>query len=480
MPPEPGTRYHQIAEALRASLINGVYQAGERLPSLRQICREYRVSLGTAVEAYGQLQDEGWVASRNRAGFFALPPPGTRLPPPRMPRLSSTPTAVSISQITLKVVGNLRKPGMVNLGAGMPGTAMLSVKNLARSLSGAARRHGELLGYYVDIMGELPLRRQIARMMTLAGVASSPEEILITNGCQEALHLALQCVAEPGDTIAVESPTFFGLLQAAEALHLKVVEMPIAYPGGVPPRAVREVAERYPIKACLFTPSFNNPMGVVMPDADKREIVAFLAEKRIALIEDDIIGFLSFDAPRPRAARSFDTTGNTLLCSSFSKTLAPGMRVGWLHTGRWTEAARNRKFLANITTAPVPQLAIASFLKREAFQREMRVLSARLSRQMRHMTRDIQTYFPRGTRITDPQGGLYLWLELPDGLDSQVLYHRSLEQGISLLPGRLFSTGGHFRSHIRLTFATESTEVTREAIKKIAALLPGLPTAPAR
>ena len=469
-------RYRQIAGEIRNALSRGVYQTGERLPSLRQLCREHHVSLGTAVEAYGQLQDEGRVVARGRSGFYVAAPARNPLPPPRSPRRASRPTQVSISAMTLRVIDNMRRPGMVNLGAGTHFEGLQPVKTLSRSLSGAARRHEDELSVYSEVMGEMALRRQVAQMMTLAGVTDSPEDILITNGCQEAMNLSLQCVTAPGDTIAVETPAFFGMLQVAEALHLKVVEMPISYPRGVTPQTVRETVRQHPVKACVLTPSFNNPLGVVMPDEDKRDVVQFLSGQRIPLIEDDIVGFLSFTKPRPRAALASDLSGNTLLCSSFSKTLAPGLRLGWLHAGRFAETARKRKFLANITTASLPQLALAAYLKRKVFQREMGRFTDRLQRLMLTMQRDIQDFFPKGTRVSNPQGGLYLWLELPDRLDSEVLYLRCLERGISILPGLLFSPSGLYRSHIRLTFASVPSDISRAAIRTLASLLPGLPT----
>lgn len=473
-----GTLFGQIAEELRQSIRTGVYRTGDRMPSLRGIRRQYKVSLSTAVEAYGRLQDEGWILPRERSGFYVSTGEHLRMPGPSPAAPPSAPLEVTLGRLAMSVLEDARRPGICNLGAGIPGPELLPLKSLSRAMSAAAREDPHALGSFEAIRGEAGLRRQIARLMADAGVASSPEEIIVTNGCQEALTLALQSVTEPGATIAVESPTFFGILQVAEALRLKVLELPIQYPRGVCPETLMEVVRRHRISACVLTPTINNPAGVVMPEEDKMRIARFLAAQAVPLIEDDIFGSLSFSAPRPRAARSFDDSGNTLLCSSFSKSLAPGMRMGWILPGKFGDQVKYHKFLANLSTAGLPQLALAKFLGQRSFRRGMRRMTENLQLRMTQMRSDIAACFPQGTRLTDPQGGLFLWLELPDRLDGTALYWAALEREISVLPGVLFSAGEAYGHFLRLNFATAEREAMRGAIKTLASLLPGLPQLP--
>ena len=471
------TLYGRIADDLRQAIRRGVYLQGDRLPSLRGICQQYEVSLGTAVEALGQLQDEGWVVPRDRSGFFVAAEAVQALSAPRQNPISSQPVSVNVGGVAMSVIGNARKPGITNLGAGVPDAGLLPLQNLSRSISSVARRHYEVLAGYDEVEGVAALRRQISRLMGDAGVECSPEEVLITNGCQEALMLALQCVTSPGDVVAVESPAFFGLLQAMEALQLKAVEIPVQYPGGVSPQAVQQVLQQHSVKACLLTPTHHNPMGVVMPTEDKQQIVEMLADAGVPLIEDDIFGFLGFGGKRPPAAKSFDTGGNVILCSSFSKAMAPGLRLGWMLPGKFMEQARRKKFLVNLTTSPLPQLAMAEYLGRGVFLRGLRRMTEQLQHRMWQMRKDLADHFPADTRITHPEGGLFLWLELPDQLDAQALYEQAFQKGIGILPGGLFSPSGNYQNHIRLTFASVSPEQSRKAIQEIAALLPGLPKA---
>ena len=470
-----GTLFGKIAEELRQAIRKGVYREGDRLPSLRRICGQYKVSLGTAVEAYGRLQVEGWVLPRDRSGFYVSSNEPLHMPGPSPVTPQSAPVEVKLGRLAISILADARRPGVHHLGAGIPGPALLPLQRLSRAISRSAREASHTLGSFEDIRGMAGLRRQIARLMAEAGVACSPEEIIVTNGCQEALTLALQSVTEPGATIVVESPTFFGILQVAEALHLKVLELPVQYPRGICPDTLMEVVRAQRISACILTPTINNPVGVVMPDEDKKRIAEFLASESVPLIEDDIFGSLSFSAPRPKAARSFDASGNTMLCSSFSKSLAPGMRIGWILPGRFMEQVEYRKFLANISTAGLPQQALGRLLEQRTFRLCMRRVTESLQLRMAQMRTDIAAHFPQGTHLTDPQGGLFLWVELPDRLDSTVLYKRALQRGVSILPGAMFSANGDYGHYLRLNYATEKRETIREAIKTLASLLLKLP-----
>lgn len=475
---QPETLYGHIADELRTAIRAGIYDAGERLPSLRETCTRYRVSLSTAVEAYGQLQDEGWLQPRERSGFFVLVNSPGPLQGPRPVAPPLAPVKVSLGRLAMGIMEDARLPGVCNLGAGIPGPALLPLKRLSRAMSGAARDDPHAMGRVEEIRGEEGLRRQIARLMGEAGVACDPEEIVVTNGCQEALTLALQSVTEPGGTIAVESPTYFGILQAAEALRLKVVEMPLAYPAGLALETVAEVVRRHRISACVLMPSVHNPAGVVMAEQSRARIARLLAAAGVPLVEDDIFGALAFSWPRPKPARAFDASGNTLLCSSFSKTLAPGLRVGWILPGKFFAAVEYRKFLANITTAGLPQQAVARVLAQRSFRRAMRRTTQNLQVRQAQMRADITAHFPEETRLTEPRGGLFLWVELPDRLDATVLYRRALERRISTLPGTLFSAGGEYGHHLRLNYSTAERDAMREGIKGLAALLPELPPLP--
>ena len=464
-------RYGVIAEDFRRAIRNGIYHCGDRMPSLRGVCRQYRVSLGTAVEAYGRLQDEGWLEPRHRSGFFVSERAGEVFPQPHSAPQPVAAARVSLGAIARGMMDDARRPGIINLGAGVPAAGLLPLKTLGRAIASVTRKHPDAIAGYEPIAGQMELRRQIARLMGGAGVACEPEEVMITNGCLEALTLSLQAVTSPGDLIAIESPTFFGVLQVAEALGLGVVELPVSYPDGVTPASVSSVLAAHPIRACVLTPSCSNPTAAVMPDGAKQEIVKLLAQAGVPLIEDDIFGFHSFSSVRPRAARSYDPSGNTLLCSSFSKSLAPGLRLGWVMPGRYREQVHQRKFLANISTGTIPQLALADFLARGAFHRSMERMTTVLQLRAARMRADVAELFPQGTRMTNPGGGIFLWVELPDNLDSEVLYRKALQKGISILPGILFSPSGSHRNHIRLSYATVEPEISRAAIMELARLL---------
>ena len=466
-----GTLYHRIAETLRLEIGKGVYEVGDRLPSLRGLCRRFQVSLGTAVEAYGQLQDEGWVSSRDRSGFFVARNRADLLDRPRTlsPRLAARP--VTVGSLAIAVMEDARRAGLVRLGAGIPGDDLLPTGVLSRALSAAARGSAGQGHGYEELAGSLPLRRQITRLMAEAGIVCDPDEVVVTNGCQEALTVSLLALTRPGDTILVESPAFFGLLQVAEALNLKVVELPIRYGEGIDPQEFRKTLRDHPIAACLITPNISNPLGAITSDATKQKLVEIASEAGVPLIEDDIFGFMPFSASRPLAASAFDRSGNTVLCSSFSKTIAPGLRIGWVLPGKYRERIRHRKFLLNISTSGPPQMALAGALARGVFGRSVRGMMGTLQKRMERMRQDLADFFPAETRVTHPEGGLFLWVELPEGTDSERLYQRALEAGIGIIPGSLFSVGGDYRNHIRLTYAAVDETISRRAIQTLAGLI---------
>jgi DNA-binding transcriptional MocR family regulator len=266
-------------------------------------------------------------------------------------------------------------------------------------------------------------------------------------------------VCRPGDTVAIESPIFYNLLQVIEMLDLKALEIPTHPQTGMSISALRYAIEHNPVHACLIISNFNNPFGSVMPDGRKKELVELLAGHGIPLIEDDVYGDLGFTHDRPTVAKRHDREGLVILCSSFSKTLAPGYRVGWVVPGRFQEKIERLKAVSNIATATLPQLAIAEFLENGGYDHYLRKMRGIYSRQAALMSQAVQRFFPAGTRVNNPSGGFVLWVELPEGVDSIRLYERALERGITIAPGFIFSASQKYRNFIRLNAAYWSARI---------------------
>jgi len=323
---------------------------------------------------------------------------------------------------------------------------------------------------YADLLGFSDLRRQIAKLMKDTGCRVHPNEIIVTNGALEALTLALRTVAKTGDAIAIESPTYFGVLQVIEKLGMKAIEVTTQPNTGIDPSALQKIILSRTVKACVLMPNVSNPLGSTMPDDNKASVVKMLAVAQIPLIEDDVFGTLSYSQPRPKAAKAYDTTNTVLYCSSFSKTLAPGYRIGWIVAGKYQEQVKYQKFLDNISTTIIPQITLAEFLSRDAYKRctknTVRIYQQRMN-QLRHW---VYQYFPANTRLTNPQGGMVLWVELPTEIDSLTLYRLALEKNIAISPGILFSPRQEYKNYVRLSCGNLSGEKALKAVKKVGML----------
>jgi len=448
-------RYETIARELSDAIRQGTYQPGSRMPSVRQICRQYEVSLGTALQAFRVLENAGLLSARPKSGFYVQSQTFTETDGEPVPsRPPPEPTPVTGGRLTFSVLSTFRDPKLLRLGTtATPSEDLLPLKALGRILSGVARRDYAATATYGDPAGHLGLRAQIARRIAEAGCYCSPDEIVITNGCQESVVLSLGAVAQAGDTIAIESPTFYGILHAIESLGMRALEVPTHPREGVDLDALETLIQQQVIKACVLMPSCQNPLGASMSTQNKRRLMALLAEANIPLIEDDALGELTFTRPRPKAAKAFDETGNSLYCGSFSKTLGPGYRLGWIVPGRHWEPVVYLKAVTNVHAPILSQVTLAEFLGGGGYTRCVNRAVRQYQQRAGVMRQWIRDFFPIGTRVTNPESGFLLWVELPSDINGVELYRRSLTKGIGIAPGIIFSPTDSYVHHIRLSCA---------------------------
>ncbi len=466
----PETLYERIASGIREQIGQGLYRPGDRLPSVRHQRSQLGVSASTVLQAYGQLQDQRLIEARPQSGYFVSQPVHMP-PPPTMSKPVFSPAEVTVSGLVMEVVQAIEAPDMIQFGAALPNTTAPAIGRVHRMLARAARSPRNRNASYAFPPGLPELRLQIARRAVDAGCSVSPDEVIITNGCQEALVLCLRAVAAPGDTVAIESPSFYGVLQAIESLGMKALEIPTHPLKGISLEALELATEQWPIKACVLTPAFSNPLGYCMPD-DKKEALARLLEKKdLPLIEDDLYGELGYGPSRPRTIKSWDQDGRVMLCSSVSKTLEPGLRVGWTSPGRYFQKIEHLKLVTSMATATLPQVAVADYLENGGYDRHLRSMRSQYRRNRDICINLIARYFPEGTRVTRPEGGFLAWVELPGNADAMTLYHQAMAQRISITPGPLFSPKNRFRNHIRINYALDWNEGREQAIEKLGKLL---------
>ncbi len=464
--------YEQVAGEVAGLVEKGTFRPGDRVPSIRGLSRQLQVSLNTVKEAYAFLEDRHIIEARPQSGYYVC----ARLPDvpdePLVDPPALNPTEVSIGSIYRMVMHDFLDPRLVQLGIAFPNPDLLPIDKLNRMLATESRRFRIPSISYDIPPGCERLRKQIAQRLLLSGCTLRPDQLVITSGCVEAVVLSLRALCRPGDTVAIQSPVYFNFLQMIEDLELKTLEIPTSPITGISLDALEYALDNHrgEVKACLVLTNFNNPCGGLMSDADKRRLVELVDRHEIPLIEDDIYGDLSFSDQRPSVAKAYDRNGSVLLCSSFSKTLAPGYRVGWIAPGRFKEQIERGKMLTNVATASAPQLAIAEFLANGGYDHHLRSIRRVYARKLAQMADVIGRHFPEGTKVTRPKGGFVLWLEMPEKVDSIKLYDLAHRKGISIAPGPLFSATGKYRNFVRLNagFYSEKMEKTVETLGRLA------------
>ncbi len=458
--------YEQLCSELSTRIEQGYYQPGDKLPSIRNLSSEHGVSISTVQEAYHLLESGGLAESRPKSGYYVR---GRRVAPklPDISRPTQRPLEVSQWELVLKLLFSQETPELMALGKGMPDVTPATLKPLTRILADMSRQQDPRNLSYDDLRGCIELRQQIARLTVDSGCRLHPDDIVVTTGCQEALSCSMRAVTQPGDVVAVDSPGFYGSMQTIKALGLKVLEIPTHPETGISLEALELALDQWPVKAIQITPTCNNPLGYTMPDDHKRRLLRLARSFDLPIIEDDIYGDLAYQYPRPRTLKSFDEDGRVLLCSSVSKTLAPGLRVGWVAPGRYGDLLLHMKYVSTACSTTIPQRAVAEFIAQGGYERHLRRMRAQYQRGRDRMIRQIEQDFPEGTRISYPQGGFLLWVELPEELDSVRLNQRLEQQGVNIAPGVLFSASGKYRNCFRLNFTEESGVRTQWAIRTI-------------
>jgi DNA-binding transcriptional MocR family regulator len=452
--------YLKIAEMMEQQIIREIWQAGHKLPSLRVLCREHGVSQSTALQAYYYLESKSLIESRPQSGYFVCYAPKRF---PRIPQVSKPEHSANREDTDelISKVYDQQGPEYNVLSLGIPAAELLPIARLNKGLIKASRELNGSGTTYEQVRGNEKLRRQVAHRT----FAMNEQDIIITAGCVEAITYGLKATTETGDTIAVESPVSFGMLQLARSLGLRVMELPTHPVTGIEIAALQKALQTGNIKVVLLISNFSNPLGSCMPGEHKKEVVRLLEKYGIPLIENDINGDLYFGAQRPGTCKSYDQSGLVLWCSSISKTLAPGYRVGWIAAGKFRDKVIKMKLYQGIASTAITQEVIADFLETGRYEHHLRKLRSTLHANSLNYVRAIADYFPEGTMASRPAGGAVLWVELLKQNDTLRLYEKAMRQQISFAPGRLFTLQKQFDNCMRLNYALPWTAKLENTLK---------------
>lgn len=447
----PETRYLQLAETLAAAIHRGTLPPGSRLPSVRRCAQSHSVSINTVVAAYRQLEDRGLIEARPQSGFYVratLPAlktasaPSNRVEQPADDVLALIDTVFAAQQ----------NPAFTNLSLACPQTVdFYPGGKLGRMLSSQLRRQPNLIGQYALPPGSLRLRQQIARRSMTLGMLLEPGDITLTHGCMEALQLALRVTTKPGDCVGLESPTYFYLLPLLASLGLKALEIPTDPQHGLSLDALELLLQEKRLNAVIAMPTIQNPLGCTMPLASKKRLARLMNDHQVPLIEDGLYAELQFGSALSPAVKAFDSDGWVLFCSSFTKTLAPDFRIGWVVGGRFSDALRKLKAVSSMSESHLLSETLAMFLEAGGYDHHLRNLRKRYATQVEEARALIARHFPRGTRATQPAGGFVFWVEFPPRVDTVALFHQLLDEQICLTPGTLYSPSGRYHNGLRLS-----------------------------
>ena len=458
---DPIPLYEQFADELEAQILAGTFPEGSRIPSLREAAKGREVSMSTAIQAFRLLEVRGLIEARPQSGYYVRRRHKTPKMEVEVEVAPIDPTAVSIDDLTRSLFRDKLNPTFAPFGAASPAPELLPTEKLDRIVAAIAREGGFARDTSISPEGVEELRQGIAQRAFAAGCPLTPDEIVVTAGCTEAMSLSLLAVCQAGDLVAIESPAYFGMLLTLEALGLHALEIP-SHPGtGLSLDALEFALDTHPVKALVAMTNFSNPLGSMMSDEAKERLVGILAAKQIPLIENDIYGELYYGERRPSVAKSWDRD-NVMLCSSFSKDISPGYRIGWVAGGRRARNLVRLKMAMTAGSSALPQLAIARYLESGGYDAHLRTIRRAYARRVADMVEAIEEGFPEGTSIAEPEGGYLIWLRLPAGVDSMELYAEAARAHIAIAPGSLFSPTRKYRDFIRLNASVWSERTARD------------------
>lgn len=463
--------YRRLADHYLDAIRAGALAPGDRMPSVRKLMRLHGVSLSTALQLCRQLEQEGWLEARPRSGYFVQRQraPIARVEEPGAVVTPDPAQYVGIHESVSRFRAKARQhPVHINLAGARAAPSLYPGDALKQVAIRALRNHADLLVKFVAHTGNPHFRNVLARRALTHGMAVSPDDIIVTHGCSEGVHLALQALAQPGSTIAIESPAYFGVLQVLESLGLRAIEIPTSPHTGISLDALELAMQAYPhIKAVLVVPHLQNPFGCVMPDSHKARLVQLCERAQVPLIEDDTYIDLVDSAVPLKPVKAWDTSDNVIYCASLNKILAPGMRLGWMLAGRWHARIDMLKVAQMRQNDEWPQIIAAEFMASPDYDRHVRRLRNALHAQRRKVADAIARYFPAGTRLSAPAGGTLLWIELPRKLSADLILDAALQEGIMFAPGSIFSNSNRFDHCMRINCGIPYSPELDHALRRL-------------
>lgn len=461
--------YLKIANSVTEQIKSETLQFGDRLPSLRSAQKLYNVSLNTIKQAYMELESRSLVESRPKYGYYVSQTSQRKLALPSVAEMKISEGKNSPEDLIGKVFGTIAGTDVTQFALGIPGKSLLPVAKMKKCMIEVIKKKSDSGTNYEPVQGSVGLRREIAKWSIVMEGKITEDDLVITSGAMNGVYNCLMAVTQPGDYVAVESPVYFGILQAIQLLGLKAVEIPTHPITGVDLDALRKVLPK--LSACCFVVNYNNPLGFQMPDENKKELVRMLTEYNVPLVEDDVYGNIYFGAGRPKPCKFYDEAGIVMWVGSVSKTLAPGYRVGWVAPGKFKEKIIRQKLVQTVSSPSLFSDVIADFLEHGRYDHHLRMFRKKLYANYLQIQKSVTQYFPDNTKISEPKGGFMLWLELDKRICTEDLYDEGVSQKVNFAPGRMFSQYNQYQNCMRLNYALEWTDRVESDLEKLGKMI---------
>ncbi|MEG0928271.1 aminotransferase-like domain-containing protein [Chryseobacterium sp.] len=461
--------YLKIANSVTEQIKSETLQFGDRLPSLRSAQKLYNVSLNTVKQAYMELESRSLVESLPKYGYFVSQTSQRKLALPSVAKMKISEGKNTPEDLIGKVFGTIGGTDVTQFALGIPGKSLLPVAKMKKCMIDVIKRKSDSGTNYEPVQGNEQLRREIAKWSIVMEGKITENDLVITSGAMNGVYNCLMAVTQPGDSVAVESPVYFGILQAIQLLGLKAVEIPTHPITGVDLDELRKVLPK--LSACCFVVNYNNPLGFQMPDANKKELVRMLTEHNVPLVEDDVYGNIYFGAGRPKPCKFYDEAGIVMWVGSVSKTLAPGYRVGWVAPGKFKDKIIRQKLVQTVSSPSLFSDVIADFLEHGRYDHHLRMFRKKLYANYLQIQKSVTQYFPDNTKISEPKGGFMLWLELDKRICTEDLYDEAVNQKVNFAPGRMFSQYNQYQNCMRLNYALEWTDRVESDLEKLGKMI---------
>lgn len=461
--------YLKIANSVTEQIKSETLQFGDRLPSLRSAQKLYNVSLNTVKQAYMELESRSLVESRPKYGYYVSQTSQRKLALPSIAKMKVSEGKNSPEDLIGKVFGSIAGTDVTQFALGIPGKSLLPVAQMKKCMINVIKGKHDSGTNYEPVQGSEKLRREIAKWSIVMEGKITEDDLVITSGAMNGVYNCLMAVTQPGDSVAVESPVYFGILQAIQLLGLKAVEIPTHPITGVDLDALKKVMPK--LSACCFVVNYNNPLGFQMPDENKKQLVKMLTEHNVPLVEDDVYGNIYFGAGRPKPCKFYDEAGIVMWVGSVSKTLAPGYRVGWVAPGKFKEKIIRQKLVQTVSSPSLFSDVIADFLEHGRYDHHLRMFRKKLYANYLQIQKSVMQYFPDNTKISEPKGGFMLWLELDKRICTEDLYDEAVSQKVNFAPGRMFSQYNQYQNCMRLNYALEWTDRVESDLEKLGKMI---------